>query len=357
MQKQTDDIHFKELVIGGVNSDEMEKAQKRWDSIAKPLGSLGKLEDIVIRLAGISGHDAIDLSKKCVLVMCADNGVVDEGISQSGSDVTRIVAENMTQGMTTVNILSQSCGADVFVVDIGIRTDVANERMLHRKVMYGTKNLSREPAMSRSQALQAIRTGIDLVGELKDKGYRMIATGEMGIGNTTTSSAMTSCLLNRSAAEVTGRGAGLSSSGLEKKIQVIEAAIKIHRPDPLDPIDVLSKVGGLDIAGLTGVFLGGGVHRVPVLIDGFISSVAAYTAQLLCPESKHFMFATHLSKEPAGKLLLDALKLPHLVDLDMCLGEGTGAVTAFPLFDMALSVYRRMSSFEEVKIDAYQKLV
>lgn len=344
------------IIINKLKEEEMIKAQRRWDSIAKPLNSLGKLEEVVVKLAGIFGSNDIDLSKKCVVVMCADNGVVEEGITQSGTEITSIVAENMTKNKATINVLSQQCGAEVFVVDMGICRSIENDRILHRKVMFGTNNIYRQPAMSRDQALQAIQTGIDLVGELKSKGYQMIATGEMGIGNTTTSSAITACLLQKKVEEVTGRGAGLSSAGLDRKIHIIEEAIRLHQPDDKDPIDVLAKVGGLDIAGLVGIFLGGGIHRTPVLIDGFISSVAALIATRLCPEAKSYMFATHISKEPAGRLLIEALELPYLVDLHMCLGEGTGAVMTFPIFDLALSVYQNMSSFEEVHIDAYQKL-
>lgn len=345
-----------EIKIKKPNGEEMLRAQKRWDSLAKPLNSLGKLEDTVVRLAGIFGSDSIDLSKKCVVIMCADNGVVEEGITQSDTDVTLTVAENMTKNKATINILSNQCGAEVFVVDIGICTEVHNDKIINKKVMYGTNNLYRQPAMTREQVLQAIRTGIDMVGDLKELGFHMIAAGEMGIGNTTTSSAVAACLLNKSAEELTGRGAGLSSVGLERKKRIINEAIQLHQPDRTDPVDVLSKVGGLDIAGLTGIFLGGGIHQIPILIDGLISSVAALAATRICAEAKEYMFATHISKEPAGKILIDALGLSHLADLHMCLGEGTGAVMTFPLFDMALSVYYNMSSFEQANIETYQKL-
>lgn len=345
-----------EIMIEKLKEAEMKKARKRWDSIAKPLGSLGKLEEAIIKLAGIYGSDKIDISKKCVVVLCADNGVVEEGVTQSGSEITRIVAENMTKNKATINVLANTCGAEVFVVDIGICTEISNKEIINRKIMYGTRNLCREQAMSKEQALQAILVGIELVGELKSKGYKMLATGEMGIGNTTTSSAIAACLLGREVSEVTGRGAGLTSGALEKKIKVIEEALKKHQPDENDPIDALSKVGGLDIAGLTGIFLGGGIHQMPILIDGFISSVAALIAVRICSEAKNYMFATHISREPAGKMLIDALELPYLVDLHMCLGEGSGAVMTFPIFDMALEVYNRMSSFEQAQIKAYTEL-
>ena len=228
---------------------DMMLAKNRWNSIAKPLNSLGKLEDSVVKLAGIFRNQNIDISKKCVVVMCADNGVVEEGISQVGNEITAIVANNMTCDKATINILANKCGAKVFVVDIGISKDLGNDKIINRKIMNGTKNFYREPAMSRNQAIEAINHGIEIVNELKETGYTMIATGEMGIGNTTTSSAIASVLLGKKAVEVTGRGAGLSDIALQKKIKVIDEAIELHSPDENDPIDILSKVGGLDIAG------------------------------------------------------------------------------------------------------------
>jgi nicotinate-nucleotide--dimethylbenzimidazole phosphoribosyltransferase len=335
----------------------MKIAKNRWDSIAKPLNSLGKLEDIIIKSAGFLGNNGIDFSKKCVVVMCADNGIVEEGVTQVSNEITAIVAENMTCGKATINILSQKNDADVIVIDIGIAKDINNKRILNKKIMYGTNNFFKEPSMSRELAIKAIETGIDLVKELKGKGYNLIATGEMGIGNTTTSSAITACLLNKKAGEVTGRGAGLSDIALLRKIEVIDKSIALHNPNINDPIDILSKVGGLDIAGLTGVFLGGAIYKIPVLIDGFISSVAALLAVKLCPYVKNYIFATHISNEPAGKMLLDELGFSPLLDLRMCLGEGTGAVMAFPIFDLALEVYLKMSSFGEAKIETYKPQV
>lgn len=335
----------------------MEQAKKRWDNIAKPLNSLGKLEALIIKSAGFLGNDKIDFSKRCVVVICADNGIVAEGVTQVSNEITAIVAENMTCGKATINVLSQKIGAEVFVIDIGIAKDIKNTEIINRKIMYGTNNFLKKPSMSKDCAIKAIEVGIDFVKDLKDKGYNLIATGEMGIGNTTTSSAIAACCLNKKVAEVTGRGAGLCDAALQRKIDVINKAIKLHKPNRDEPIDVLSKVGGLDIAGLVGVFLGGAAFKIPVLIDGFISSVAALLAIKICPDVRNYMFATHISNEPAGKMLLQEIGLPYLLDLEMCLGEGTGAVMAFPIFDLALEVYTKMSSFEEVKIEAYKEQV
>lgn len=334
----------------------MDAARKRWDGIATPLKSLGKLEDTVIQCAGIFGTDKVEFHKKATIVMCADNGIVAEGVTQSGQEVTKIVAENMTSEKTTVALMSRHYNGEVFVVDIGMVSDSDNPRIINKKVMYGTHNFAVEPAMSREQALEAIQVGIDMVRDLKNQGYQLIATGEMGIGNTTTSSAITACLLDKEPSLVTGRGAGLSSQGLNRKVELIEEALMKYQPDRRDMIDVLSKVGGLDIAGMCGVFIGGAIYRIPILIDGFISSTAALVAQKMDSRVKDFMFPSHVSAEPAGKMLLEALGFEPMLCLNMCLGEGTGAVMAFGVFDMGAMIYKEMCEFEEVDIEAYVPL-
>lgn len=345
-----------------LNQEAMKASKDKWNSIAKPLNSLGKLEEAVVKLSGIFGsHDQWDIRKKCVVVMCADNGVVHEGVTQTGQEVTRIVAENMTKGKATINVLANQAGADVFVVDVGMvsdldmdeKSDAGESQILNRKVMYGTKNFLREPAMTVEQAQKAIQVGMDMVKNLKDKGYKVIATGEMGIGNTTTSSAMTAAYLNMEVAEVTGRGAGLDDAGLNRKVEVIGQSLAKWKPESEDALDVLSSVGGLDIAGMAGLFLGGAKYGIPVLVDGFISSVAALTALKLNPDCHDYMFATHISKEPAGRKMIEVLDLPYLLDMHLCLGEGTGAVFAFKLLDMAVAVYQDMTDFEEAKIETY----
>lgn len=348
---------MKPLEIRSLNQKSMVQAKANWDSIATPLNSLGKLEDVIVQCAGICETDKVQFQKKAVVVMCADNGIVAEGVTQTGQDITKIVAENMTSNKATIALMSRKCGADVFVVDIGIATDSENPKVINKKVMYGTKNFAQEPAMSRAEAKAAVQVGIDMVKEMKTQGYDLIATGEMGIGNTTTSSAIAACLLHQEAEIVTGRGAGLSSEGLLRKIEVITKALEKYEPDSKDGMDVLSKVGGLDIAGLCGVFLGGAIYRIPILIDGFISSTAALVAQTIDPRTKDFMIPTHVSAEPAGKLLLDALGLEPMLCLNMCLGEGTGAVMAMQVLDMASLIYNEMCAFGDTKIEAYVPLV
>ena len=329
----------------------MEAALAHWNNIAMPLHSLGRLQDTVVRIAGMTGNARVDLKKKALVVMCADNGVVEEGVTQSGQEVTKIVAENFLKEKATASILCKKAGADIFPVDIGIATD---STILQHKVMYGTKNMAKEPAMTREQAVQALEVGIHMVEELKEKGYGIVATGEMGIGNTTTSSAV---LLEQDPAKVTGRGAGLSGTGLKKKISVIRDAIALHKPKKEDPIDVLAKVGGLDIAGMAGVFLGGAACRIPVVADGFISCVAALCAIRICPAVKDYVITSHKSKEPATMMILEALDIPVFLDCDMCLGEGTGAVTIYPILDMALAVYGGMCTFSDNQMENYVPLV
>lgn len=342
--------------IQPVDQESMRRAQEHWMTVGKPLFSLGKLEDAVIRIAGIKGTHEYELTKKGLVIMCADNGVVEEGVTQTGQEVTAIVADNFTKNAASTSIMAKVAGVDLFPVDIGIVVDVPSVTKPEKKIMYGTKNFVKEPAMTREEAWHAVLVGIDMVKELKEKGYAILATGEMGIGNTTTSSAVAAVLLDKPVEQVTGRGAGLTSEGLERKIWVIKEAIALHRPNPEDPLDVLSKVGGLDIAGLAGVFLGGALYRVPVVIDGFISETAALCAARMVPTSAEYMLPSHVSKEPAGQMLLDALGLSPLLTCNMCLGEGSGAVAVMPLLEMGLQVYRQMSTFEEINVEQYEVL-
>ena len=278
-------MDLKELISGIAPLDEgaMEAAKRRWDSVAHPLGSLGLLERDIIRIAGITGSPEVDLGKKAVVVMCADNGVVAEGVTQTGQEVTAIVTENMSSGDTSVCRMARVAGAEVIPVEIGVARPVTGERILQRCVRRGTANMTRGPAMGREEAERAVLTGAELVGELKARGYRLLATGEMGIGNTTTSSAVVSVLLGRSPAEVTGRGAGLSTEGYHKKIRAIETAVEVNCPDPADALDVLYKVGGLDLAGLAGVFLGGSAWMIKAFYDSALTllCVAVPVAMLL----------------------------------------------------------------------------
>lgn len=342
--------------IKPLDVESMRQAEERWKTVAKPLHSLGKLEEAVIRMAGIREDADFIMEKKGLVIFCADNGVVAEGVTQTGQEVTAIVADNFTKGATSVCIMAEIAGVDVLPVDIGMAVDVASLTDPSKKISYGTENMAHGPAMTRELAIRAILTGIEIAGERKAEGYDLLATGEMGIGNTTTSSAVASVLLGKKAEEVTGRGAGLSSEGLQRKIRVIRQALEKNRPDPGDVLDVVAKVGGYDIAGMCGLFLGGAIYRIPVLIDGFISSVAALCAVRLAPLVGKYLFASHCSKEPGGKMVLDALGMSAMIGCDLSLGEGSGAVAAVPLLEMGLDVYRKMSTFEEIQVEQYQEL-
>lgn len=342
--------------IKPADRESMEKAKAHWLTVAKPLFSLGKLEDLVVQVAGIKRTHDYTFGKKGLIIMCADNGVVEEGVTQTGQEVTACVADNFTTGKTSVCLMSKIAGVDLFPVDIGMAVDVPSVTKKEDKIRMGTRNFLKEPAMTREEVLKAIEVGILKVKERKKEGYGLLATGEMGIGNTTTSSAVAAVLLEKPVVEVTGRGAGLSTEGLKRKIAVIEQAIQKHQPQKEDVIDVLSKVGGLDIAGLTGVFLGGAMYHVPVLVDGFISSVAALCAIRMVPEAADYILPSHVSKEPAGQMMIDALGLSPLLTCNMSLGEGSGAVAAIPLLEMGLSVYRDMTTFDKEAFDTYEVL-
>lgn len=345
--------------IGPLSVNAMELSGLKWSRIAKPLHSLGLLEEAVIRLAGIYGSSQVDIGKRALVIFCADNGIVKEGVSQTGQEVTAVVTEQMTRGKSCACLMAKRAGVQVFPVDIGVAGKLHPGNrfpLIRRKLAYGTKSFKDEPAMTCEMALKAIFTGIGLVEELKEKGFRLIAAGEMGIGNTTTSSAVASMLLNRPPSEITGRGAGLSDEGLNRKVKLIEEARKRYGDGCRDAVDVMARVGGLDLAGLTGVFLGGAIYRLPVLIDGFITAAAALTAARLSPLSAAFMLATHVSAEPGCRLLTDELGLKPFVTAGLCLGEGTGAVAAIPLIDMALEVYHRMSTFRQIALEEYKPL-
>ncbi|HWQ59444.1 MAG TPA: nicotinate-nucleotide--dimethylbenzimidazole phosphoribosyltransferase [Clostridia bacterium] len=349
---------FKALNARIVPPDEqaMRSARARWDSLAKPLHGLGILEDDIARIAGVQKSADVDLSRRAVVVMCADNGVIAKGVSQVGQEVTAIVAENIARGDASVCRMARIARADVIPVDVGVARPVNISQVGRCNVRRGTADMTEGPAMTRDEAKAAVRVGVDMARVLHEQGYRLLATGEMGIGNTTTSSAIAAALAVKPITEVTGRGAGLSDEGLLRKQHAISRALETNQPDASDALDVLHKVGGLDIAGLAGVCIGGALYGMPVLLDGFISLAAALVAVRLCPNCAPYLFASHVSKEPAARMLLDELCLSPLICADLCLGEGTGAVAAMPLLDMALAVYNEMATFEDISVPAYKPL-
>ena len=353
MQKENWNDAIKDITLP--DEEVRQAALARWNQLAKPLHGMGKLEETIARIAAIQGtiHPLID--KKGIVILCADNGIVKEGVSQTGDEVTAVVAGNFLSGQTSVCKMAKAAGADVLPYDIGIRTDVKGLTRTPYKISCGTNNFLREPAMTRKETIQAIHIGMQIVKERKQEGYEILATGEMGIGNTTTSSAVACSLTGEPVEVMTGRGAGLSDKGLTRKKAVIREGLDKWRPDPSDVVDVLSKVGGLDLAGLAGVFLGCAKYQIPAVLDGFISSVAALAAARIHPAVRNYLFASHCSKEPAHARILKELGMEAPLRLEMALGEGTGACALFPLLDMSMAVYEEMSSFDDIQIAQYEE--
>lgn len=332
------------------------EANARWGAVAKPLGSLGLLETAVEQIAAVQGSADVDISRRAAAVMCADNGVVAEGVTQSDSEITAICARSIAEGTSNINIMAGLFGAEVTAVDVGINRKVDCPSLIDRKIALGTGNITRERAMTESQVERAITVGLDTVRSLSESGFKLIVTGEMGIGNTTTAAAVAAVLLGLSPREVTGRGAGLDSAGLERKISAVERAIALHKPSPDRPIELLSKIGGFDIAAMTGLFLGGAVYRIPVVIDGVISAAAAALAVRICPDARGYMLASHVSEEPAGRGLLDFIGVKAPITAGLRLGEGTGGALLLPLLDAALAVYNSSHSFEVLGMERYVEL-
>lgn len=334
----------------------MEKAQARLDSLTKPLGSLGRLEDIVKQIAGITKKSFPSVKNKAVIIMCADNGVVEEGVSSCPKSVTSSVTQNFTKGFTGINVFTRHSGADTVVVDIGVDDDIDCSGVINRKIRKGTWNIAKGPAMTRDEAIAAIEVGIEMVGILSKRGVNLLGTGEMGVGNTTTSSAIAAVLSGNSAEDMVGKGAGLSQEDFQNKIEVVKRAIEINKPDSSDALDVLTKLGGFDIAGLTGCFLGAAAYHIPILIDGFISAAAALVAIKLKPLCRNFIFPSHGSAEPGNIKIMHELGFEPMLNLGMRLGEGTGAALAFHVIDAAITAYNQMGTFGDANIEQYQPL-
>ncbi|WP_027085776.1 nicotinate-nucleotide--dimethylbenzimidazole phosphoribosyltransferase [Cohnella panacarvi] len=325
-------------------------AARYLDTLTKPPGSLGKLEDIAVRLAGIEGSLSLDVSRKAVVVMAADHGVCEEGVSAFPAEVTPQMVMNFLHGGAAINVLARQAGADVVCVDIGVNADLAHESLRVRKVRKGTANIARGPAMSREEAILAISHGIELAGQLADDGYRLLATGEMGIGNTTPSAAMLAVFASIEPELAVGRGTGVDDAGVRRKRDTIRQAIAVNAPDAADPLDVLSKLGGLEIAGLAGVILGAAARQVPVVVDGFIASIAALTAVRIAPNAREYLIASHVSQEQGHRLVLERLGLSPMLDMHMRLGEGTGAALAFHLVEAAVRIMREMATFDSAGV-------
>jgi nicotinate-nucleotide--dimethylbenzimidazole phosphoribosyltransferase len=339
--------------IGQLYDEPMAEAKKRLDSLVKPAGSLGVMEEIICRIAGIRGEAYPSIDKKTVVIMCSDNGVVEEGVTSCPKEVTTCLTSCLFKGLATVNAFTRHAGAGINVVDIGLDSDLDCEGLLNRKIRRGTWNIAKGPAMTREEAVRAIETGISVVKDLHEKGYNMLGTGEVGIGNTTTSCAISSVLTSSPVEDMVGRGAGLSDQGLLKKIATVKKAIEVNKANPDDPIDVLAKLGGFDIAGLAGCFIGAAAYRIPILIDGFISSCAALLAVRMEPKVRAYVFSSHGSAEPGSRRVMKELGLEPILNLGMRVGEGTGTALAFNLIDAAFEAYTKMGTYEDAEIDKY----
>jgi nicotinate-nucleotide--dimethylbenzimidazole phosphoribosyltransferase len=329
-------------------------ARARQDALTKPPGSLGRLEDLSIQLAAATGSPRPAVARKAVIVMAADHGVAAEGVSAYPAEVTPQMVLNFARGGAAINVLARQAGARVIVVDIGVAADLDHPAVQNRKIARGTRNMARGPAMTREQAQAAIYEGIDVAQAEAARGLDLAATGDMGIGNTTASAAIIAAVTGRPAADVTGRGTGVDDAGLARKIAVIERALAVNQPNPDDPLDVLSKVGGLEIGGLAGVIVGAAARRVPVVIDGFIAGAAALIADRLCPDVRPYLIAGHQSVEIGHRAALDHLGLRPLLDLNLRLGEGTGAVLAFHLIEAAARILNEMATFTEAGVSGVE---
>lgn len=340
--------------IEPLDREAMQKAARRLNNLTKPVGSLGVLEDLVIQLAGITGDYRPRVENKTVIVMAGDHGVVEEGVSIALQSVTPQMVYNFLNGGAAINVLARSAGAQVRVVDVGVADpDLSGPGLISRKVRLGTANMTKGAAMSREEALQAIEAGVEAAEVEIDKGVNLLAVGEMGIGNTTPSSAILAVYSAEPLTVIVGRGTGLDDDGVQRKKRAIETALMVNKPDPADPLDVLAKVGGLEIAGMAGIILGSAARKVPVVIDGFITGAAALIAYKLAPPTKDYMIASHLSEEPGHKIVLEAIGLEPMLRMRMRLGEGTGAALAFNIIEAATRIMSEMATFEEagVKMD------
>ena len=347
---------LKQISIQTPDKELKEKILKNWDTVAKPLDGMGIFEALTAQIGAILGDESIDISQKAVLIMCADNGIVEEGISQSEQAVTLAVAQAMGKQASSVGQMAKMVGADTIPIDIGINTTEIIPGIVPKKIRCGTRNFLKEPAMTEQEVIRAISIGIEMVCSCKEQGYKILATGELGIGNTTTSSAVAAALLQCEAKQVTGRGAGLSDAGLLRKQQVILQGIQKYDLYHADAFTILQTVGGLDIAGLVGVCVGGALYQVPIVLDGVISMTAALVAECLFPGIKAYYIPSHKGKEPAIEMLASQLEIEPIIDGNLALGEGTGAVMMFSLLDVALSVYRNRTTFADIQIEQYERL-
>lgn len=333
------------------DSSLMKQVQARLDSLTKPRGSLGKLEELAKQIVSITANLSPRIKRKAIIVMTADHGVVEEGISAYPREVTPQMVYNFLNGGAAINVLARHIGAEVLIVDVGVAADFQeHQSLMLKKIDYGTKNMARGPAMTDEQAVKSLEVGIEAAEEMIKKGYNIIATGDMGIGNTTASSAIAAVICRTDVESVTGYGTGIDDRCLENKINVIKKAISVNKPDAADGIDVLSKVGGFEIGGIAGIILGCASGRTPVVIDGFISGAGALIAAAVSPDSTNYMIASHCSAEKGHRIVLDRLGLKPLFYFDMRLGEGTGAAIGINIVEASVKILSEMATFNQAGV-------
>ncbi len=347
------------LNITNTNGKFGEEAQQRLDSLTKPQGSLGRLEEFAKQLVAITESSMPDLDKKVVFTFAGDHGVADEGVSAFPKEVTAQMVLNFVHGGAGINVIARHAGAEVVVVDIGVDYDFGDnplstkgglEKFVSRKVVSGTRNMRKNSAMTREETEKCIQVGVELADEYAKKGYKIFGTGEMGIANTTPSSAITAVITGKSVEDITGRGTGINDEILKNKVQVIKDSINFNKPDASDPVDLLSKIGGAEIAGIAGLIIGAAANKIPVVVDGFISTVGALIAYLIEPKTKDYMFAAHMSQEVGHRAVLEKIGLRPILDLDLRLGEGTGAALSMIVIDAGLKIYKEMATFAEAEV-------
>ena len=336
--------------IGALDEHAISAARARQDILTKPAGSLGTLEDISTKVAGITGNAMPKMKDKLIITMAGDHGVTDDGVSAYPKAVTAQMVYNFLNDGAAINVLARHAGARVVIVDMGVAVDFTHERLVSKKIAYGTANMAKGPAMTYEDAVRSIEAGIEVFESEAKKGVDIVGVGDMGIGNTTSSSAIVAVITGEAVKKVTGRGTGIDDAGLEKKIAVIEEAIRVNKPNNKDAIEVLAKVGGFEIGGMAGVILAAASHSVPVVIDGFISGTAALVAYGIAPAVKDYMIAAHRSVERGHSVTLDYIGLKPLLDLDMRLGEGTGAALGISIVDAACKILGEMATFEDAGV-------
>lgn len=357
---EEDEVKLEKTIskIKPLDEEAMKLARERQDTLTKPQGSLGVLEEMSTRVAGIQAKALPEIRYKTVITMAGDHGVVAEGVSAYPQEVTPQMVYNFIRGGAGINVLAKHVGARVVVVDMGVAADLEleeGETFRNKKIAYGTKNFTKGPAMTREEAERSIEAGIEVVMEEIDNGLDILATGDMGIGNTTPSSAIAAAVTGMDAGKVTGRGTGISDAALENKVRVIEKGLKVNKTNPKDALDVLSKVGGFEIGGLAGVILCGAANRIPIVLDGFISGAAALIAYTMAPGVKEYMVAAHKSVEAGHAAILKHMGLEPLLDLNLRLGEGTGAVLGISMIEAGVKILREMATFAEAGVSESEK--